>query len=58
LTDALQNQSTLPVPPPKMQFPQPLSEIQPAVFQQSNINAAKLPEGLCSFFLLAQNKIN
>ncbi|TKY50596.1 High mobility group B protein 15 [Spatholobus suberectus] len=43
--DVLQNQSTLPVPPPpKMQFVQPLSEIQPAVFQQSNVNAAKLPE--------------
>ncbi|KAG4984739.1 hypothetical protein JHK87_029488 [Glycine soja] len=46
--DALQNQSTLSVPPPKMQFPQPLSEIQPAVFQQSNINAAKLPEAMAA----------
>ncbi|RDX71867.1 High mobility group B protein 15, partial [Mucuna pruriens] len=43
--DVLQNQSTLPVPPPpKMQFVQPSPEIQPAVFQQSNVNAAKLPE--------------
>jgi len=46
LTDVLQNQSTLVVPPPKIQFPQSLSEIQPGVFQQSNVNAAKLPEGL------------
>jgi len=50
LTDVLQNQSTLAVPPPKIQFPQSLPEIQPAVFQQSNVNAAKLPEGLHSSF--------
>ncbi|XP_014510925.1 high mobility group B protein 15 [Vigna radiata var. radiata] len=44
--DVLQNQSTLAVPPPKIQFPQSLPEIQPAVFQQSNVNAAKLPEAM------------
>ncbi|XP_029130549.1 high mobility group B protein 15 isoform X2 [Cajanus cajan] len=46
--DVLQNQSTLPVPPPKMQFPQPLSEIQPVAFQHSNVNAAKLPEAMAA----------
>ncbi|XP_027367348.1 high mobility group B protein 15-like isoform X2 [Abrus precatorius] len=43
--DVWHNQSTMPVPPPRMQqFLQRPSEIQPAVFQQSNVNAA-LPEG-------------
>ncbi|XP_057426994.1 high mobility group B protein 15-like [Lotus japonicus] len=41
--EALQGPST-PVPFPKIQKLQPSSEIQPAVFQQSNVNAAKLPE--------------
>ncbi|KAK7343249.1 hypothetical protein VNO77_11850 [Canavalia gladiata] len=45
-SDILQNQSTMPVPPPKMQFMQSSSEIQPPVFQQSNVNAAKLPEAM------------
>ncbi|KAK7310300.1 hypothetical protein RJT34_07727 [Clitoria ternatea] len=43
-SDIFQNQSTMPVPPPKMQFLQPSSDVQQAVFQQSNVNAAKLPE--------------
>lgn len=47
-SDVLQNQLPLQVPPPKVQFVQPLSEIQPAVFQQSNVNAAKLPEGMAA----------
>ncbi|KAL2323856.1 hypothetical protein Fmac_022914 [Flemingia macrophylla] len=46
--DVLQNQSNLSVPPPKVQFPQPLSEVQPAAFQHSNVNAAKGPEAMAA----------
>ena len=45
-TDALQSQSPIPIPAPKMQFPHPSSEIQPAVFRQSNVNAATLPQAM------------
>lgn len=52
MADALQSQSPIPVPAPKMQqFMHPSSEVQPAVFQQLNANAARLPEGLCFAFL-------
>ncbi|KAJ1385815.1 High mobility group box domain [Sesbania bispinosa] len=43
-SDALQSQSAMQVPVPKMQILQPSPEIQPAVSQQSNVNATKLPE--------------
>lgn len=43
-SDALQSQSTMPVPAQKMQFLQSLSGIQSPVFQQSSFSTAQLPE--------------
>ena len=47
LSDALQGQSNIPVPAQRAQFLQPSPGIQSAAFQQSKVNAAELPQGLC-----------
>ncbi|XP_061357944.1 high mobility group B protein 15-like [Gastrolobium bilobum] len=47
-SDGLQSQSTVPVPAQQMHCSQPSSESQPAVFQQSNVNAARLPEAMAA----------
>ncbi|CAJ2631117.1 high mobility group B protein 15 [Trifolium pratense] len=47
-SDVLQSQSSIPIPAPKMQILHPSPQIQPAVFQQLNVNAARLPQAMAS----------
>ncbi|CAL5210314.1 unnamed protein product [Lathyrus oleraceus] len=47
-SDVLQSPSSTPVPALKMPFSHPSSEVQPAVVQPLNVNAAGLPEAMAS----------